>query len=512
MSRGTCAHYRSSPGKITKRVKRAGRPFDPCLTPSIAPPCVEIPVVGTPSTGDDPPLSLGQRLAEEIRKRRKAAGLSQPALAALIGYTRQYVSLAERPKRGLPSAQLVKAIDDALGAGGSLVALRQQAYAQRKACRPGANNATASAGAAGCGPRTSVEPAEVENTNRRELVASAAAIAFGASLDQPVGRIIAAADEPQVPSRVRAGDVRHLHSAVEMLGAWERHAGGAVVRPHTLAALRSATAMLDASCTPAVRLDLEVAVALLADLAGWVTFDCDHHASARQLFLLGLHAARESGDLGVRAFVACGLARQEIHTGNWTGGLELTELASTATAAFTPNAIAMLHTVKAFGYARKQDAAQCRRYIGAAIDTYQPDSVANDPSWIRYFTSAQLEGDLANAMCDLVVGGADVPDQTAHRIALIERLSTACQQYPPDRARSKAITATRLATLLYLEGEQRMGHQMADEAIILAGQIRSARLAAHLRVLMRTVPPGHGRDDHGLDLRYRLSPVLAEMA
>ena len=465
-------------------------------------------MVGTPSTGEDPPLSLRQRLAEEIRKRRKAAGLSEPALAMRVGYTRQYVSLAERPNRGLPSAQLVKAIDDALGAGGSLVALRQQAYAQQKACRPGGSDATVSAGR---GSGTPAESAEVENTNRRELVASAAAIAFGAGLDQPVGRIIAAADEPQVPSRVRAGDVRHLRDAVEVLGEWERHAGGAVVRPPALAALRSATAMLDASCTPAVRLDLEAAVALLADLAGWVTFDCGRHESARQLFLLGLHAARESGDPGLRAFVACGLARQEIHTGNWAGGLDLAELASTATDAFTPNATAMLHTVNAFGYAGKGDAAQCRQFIGAAVDTYQPDSLANDPSWIRYFTPAQLEGDLANALCDLVVGGADVPAQTAHRIALIERLSTAFQQYPIDRARSKAITATRLATLLYLEGEQRIGHQLAHEAISLAGQIRSARLATHLHVLMQTVPPGHGLDDHGIDLRHRLSTVLAEI-
>lgn len=466
-------------------------------------------MAGTPATGDDPSPSPGRRLAEEIRKRRKAVGLSEPALAALIGYTRQYVSLAERPKRGLPSAQLVKAIDDALGARGSLVALRQQAYAQQQACRSGADDATAPAG---CGPPTSADPAEVENTNRRELVASAAAIAFGAGLDQPVARIIAATDQPQVPTRVRAGDVRHLRDAVEMLGGWERHAGGAVVQPHALAALRSATAMLKrASCTPAVRLDLEAAVALLADLAGWVTFDCGHHASARQLFLLGLNAARESGDLGLRAFVACGLARQEIHTGNWAGGLELTQLASTATEVFTPNAIAILHTVKAFGYAGKGDAAQCRRYIGAATDTYQPDSIADDPSWIHYFTPAQLEGDLANAMCDLVLGGADVPGQATHRIALMELLTTTFRQFPPNRARSKAITATRLATLLYLEGEQRIGHQMADEAISFAGQIRSARLATHLRVLMQTVPPGHGLDDHGLDLRHRLSGVLAEL-
>lgn len=464
-----------------------------------------------PSLGDDWPLPLVQLLAEEIRRRRKAAGLSQPQLAALIGYTTQYVSLAERPKRGLPSVELVRALDDALGAGGALVALRQQAYAERKASRSGANNATASAEAAGCGPRASADPAEVENTKRRELVASAAAIAFGASLDQPVGRIIAAAEEPQVPTRVRPGDVQHVHSAATMLEDWDMQAGGGVVRPHALAALRWATAMLDASCTPAVRLDLEAAVALLADTGAWVMFDCGDYAAARQLFLLGLHAAHESGDLGIRGFIACGLALQEIHTGNWAGGLELTQLASTATDAFTPNAMAMLYTVKALGCASKQDAAQCHRCIGAATDTYRPDSLANDPPWIRYFTPATLEGDLTKAMCDLVLGDADVGDRAVHRLALIERLSTVFTQYPSERARGKASTATRLATLLYLEGEQRAAYQMADEAISLAGQIRSTRLAADLRVLLRTMPPGNGFDDHGLDLRHRLSTTLTEM-
>jgi transcriptional regulator with XRE-family HTH domain len=67
------------------------------------------------------------RLAQEIRRLRKAANLSQPELAAMIGYTRQYVSMAERVGKNLPSRELVKAIDNALGANGSLIALRQRA-------------------------------------------------------------------------------------------------------------------------------------------------------------------------------------------------------------------------------------------------------------------------------------------------------------------------------------------------------------------------------------------------
>ena len=71
------------------------------------------------------------RLAAEIRRRRHAAGLSQPQLAGRVGYTRQYVSLAERVSHNLPSRELVAALDAALNAGGELVRLREQARAEQ---------------------------------------------------------------------------------------------------------------------------------------------------------------------------------------------------------------------------------------------------------------------------------------------------------------------------------------------------------------------------------------------
>ncbi|MBM7775995.1 DNA-binding XRE family transcriptional regulator [Actinokineospora baliensis] len=74
------------------------------------------------------------RLAGEVRRLRKAAGLSQPQLAQRVGYTRQYVSLAERPQRNLPSVDLVRALDAALGA--ELIRLRElakQDQTQRRA-------------------------------------------------------------------------------------------------------------------------------------------------------------------------------------------------------------------------------------------------------------------------------------------------------------------------------------------------------------------------------------------
>ena len=76
------------------------------------------------------------------------------------------------------------------------------------------------------------------------------------------------------------------------------------------------------------------------------------------------------------------------------------------------------------------------------------------PPWLRYFTPAKLEGDLANARHDLLLADAETGDRSAARLAVIDNLATVCHQYPLDRACSKAIAATRLATLLCLEGEQ----------------------------------------------------------
>jgi transcriptional regulator with XRE-family HTH domain len=75
------------------------------------------------------------RLACEIKRRRTSAGLSHARVAGLIGYSRQYVSMAERIGKNLPSQSLVAALDSALGAQGELVALRKQAKSDQLALR-----------------------------------------------------------------------------------------------------------------------------------------------------------------------------------------------------------------------------------------------------------------------------------------------------------------------------------------------------------------------------------------
>ncbi|MDQ3786411.1 MAG: helix-turn-helix transcriptional regulator, partial [Actinomycetota bacterium] len=81
------------------------------------------------------PVSAADRLATEIRRRRRAAGLSQRELARLCGYTREYISMAERLGANVPSRELVRTLDHVLDADGTLVTLRSHAADEQRTKR-----------------------------------------------------------------------------------------------------------------------------------------------------------------------------------------------------------------------------------------------------------------------------------------------------------------------------------------------------------------------------------------
>jgi hypothetical protein len=53
----------------------------------------------------------------------------------MVGYTPAYVSLAERARKGLPSSNIIRAIDGALNADGALLALHAEAESEQQAVR-----------------------------------------------------------------------------------------------------------------------------------------------------------------------------------------------------------------------------------------------------------------------------------------------------------------------------------------------------------------------------------------
>lgn len=461
--------------------------------------------------------SRRQRLAQ----RRKTVGFSQEALADKLKVERSTVVRWERgesepqpwfrPRIARVLRISVEQLDDLL-----TETTNDDTVAQAARQNDLGENEAASRHTPGPMPDESAVLEEVETSKRRQVITMAAAVAFGAALDQPAVQIIAEADERQIPTTVRAGDVRDLASTVDVLEALDHRAGGSAVRHQVLGALRWGVGLLEGSCTPAVRTDLAVTVARLADLAGWATFDAGLHAQARKLFLLGLRAAHESGDPGIRAHVATGLARQEISAGNPDTGLELVQLAQSARDALSPNAVSMLHTVQALAYARVPDSDRCWQAVHAATDTYRSELIDRDPPWIRYFSPAKLQGDTANALFDLLVAiapylGASQATKKAGRADLVARLTTAASRYPDSRARSKAIATTRLATLLYLEGDVEAASNAARSAIEVAGAVRSVRLGSDLRVMAQATGAA-GKDGAAAAVRVSAHELAMTMA
>ncbi|MGH3898581.1 MAG: hypothetical protein ACRDTA_10055 [Pseudonocardiaceae bacterium] len=332
----------------------------------------------------------------------------------------------------------------------------------------------------------------VETSHRRHVIALAAAVMFGAPLGRSADVIIEAADRRKVPSTVRLGDVRQLRDTAETLASLDRKSGGGSTRNLLLGELRWGQALLDGSCGPGVREPLAAIIADLADGAAWATFDAGLEQEARDLFMLGFKAAHESKDLGMRAHVATGFARLEVHAGDTEAALDLLQLAQTASDVLTPNGLAMLHTTKALAYGRAGDVANCRRHITLAEDGYRSDTAAGDPTWLHYFTPAKLSGDAAAALYKLTIARSalNTPRNSSktvdrQRESLIRQLANAVALYPDTRARSKAIAAAQLATLRYLEDDLDGANSAARTALDLGEGVRSARLGADLRLMAR---------------------------
>jgi hypothetical protein len=412
------------------------------------------------------------QVAEQVRQRVEAATGRAAALDA------DYVSKLERGKITWPNRDYRTAFRDLFAVGAD----EELGFYCKRTRRDAATLATSGAAApyASCEHGDDAEVAaleEVNPTDRRRLLGMAAAAAFGAPLREPVERIIAAADGARAPSRVGPGDVRDIAAMTAGFEEWDHRAGGGPTRRMALGGLHWAASLRTASTTPAVRAELNAAVAHLADLAAWTTFDVGLHSPARKLFLLGLSAAREADDRGVLVHVATGYARQELYIGNADGALELVRLAQASADQLTPTAMSMIDVVKAQAFARMPDAAACLRHIRRAEDHYTAATPAEDPPWIRYFTPAKLEGDIATALYDLTSTTGTV-DAT-----VTDRLGAAVARYPHTRARSRAIATARLATALYRQQAPARAATAGQQALDLAAGVRSTRLDDDLRAM-----------------------------
>ncbi|MGH2942909.1 MAG: helix-turn-helix domain-containing protein, partial [Solirubrobacteraceae bacterium] len=243
---------------------------------------------GRPCKPLDPNASKAARLGCDVQVLRRTRGLSQAALGALIGYSGQHVSDVERA-RACVALSCIAAIDDALNAGGALVALQPAVSAEREAARQARaaarrGEAVALAALRCALPHGDAGDDDVEPTTRLGLLEVGASVALGLPV---LGGVPARAGE------VDPGLVDHWTNLLNLLGQHNQAFGPRLVRDAVRHELRL-IAEHRAAARGQLRVELMRVEACWCEFGSWLAHDCGDRRERDALLHRALHLAREA--------------------------------------------------------------------------------------------------------------------------------------------------------------------------------------------------------------------------
>jgi transcriptional regulator with XRE-family HTH domain len=223
---------------------------------------------GRPPKPLDADGSSAARLGFEVRRRREQRGLTQDALAVLMGFSPQHVSAVELGQTAV-SEQFIQACDDALQADGQLVELL---------------------------PLVLYERAQARWSNRA-----------------------ARRSDRQHPASIAAStDAEVIGEMISALRRVDNRFGGGYARGVVLGYLKEEVKPVlstgQKQCTAPRRL-LQV-VAELTQLAGWIAHDIGDDRLARWCFDESLRLAREAEDKAFESEVLAGMSQQAAYLGD----------------------------------------------------------------------------------------------------------------------------------------------------------------------------------------------------
>jgi hypothetical protein len=278
---------------------------------------------------------------------------------------------------------------------------------------------------------------------------------------------------------VAEDDAAAIENATAMFRAWDNAQGGGLRRAAVIGQLTDVTTLLDGPFKneQAARRCYS-AVADLAQLAGWMTWDLQLHGTAQQYYLLGLSLARDAGDRPQVARMMYCLSRQMIDLGRPTDALDLATAGAYAIhRQAPPKATALLLIAQARAHACLGSEAECRAALGAAQAAFTRD--APDPSWCGFFDDAELAGLMGVTLRDLAITAQD----SAPRIAAEARNWTerAANGRPATFLRSKILDTDGIAITSLLAGEPERAAAATADALALTGRLHSPRTARRVR-------------------------------
>jgi transcriptional regulator with XRE-family HTH domain len=345
---------------------------------------------------------------------------------------------------------------------------------------------------------------------RRDFVSAVTATALGIGSAGSLRGWLGGFAAVEKLSRVGSVDVERIEATTAAFRDWGNRWGGGLSTAAIVGQLQWLVATAkDATVTSeAVRRRLLVATADLASLGAWGHYDVERHDEARRLWMIGLDAARVSGDADLVGAILRQLAHQAIHLQRPDEALRLVRVAYAMAAdpdhGVPELALAETSAYEAWCHAAAGNPQPCRRALGRAEEHFA--SVGSEPAspWLEYFDEAELyalRGHVYHVLADRVPKAADEAEPL---------LRQAVKARGPQYVRSRTLNLIALSATYFQRGEGLdEGVRVGDEALAGVGALNSPRARSRLRGLDR-VAVRHGQDPEVAEFRDRLRLALTD--
>lgn len=306
------------------------------------------------------------------------------------------------------------------------------------------------------------------------------------------------------PCMVGLTDVTRIRAAARQLRASDYTHGSGHVLETALLHVDAAAALLDSSASPTLRPQLHSAVGELFHVVGFIAFDAHAWHDARYLYRRALDCVDHSEDWRLWAHVLTSLARLDIWLGDPAAGLTRAEQALTAPG-LTATDRAQIHAVRARALAPTGDAEATWAAIGRADDAMTDRHLANERPEAALYDDGMHAGNVAHALCDLVIAGC------RHRGILGETISRQAQGMSAPgahNARTRAFTQSLAAMTVMAAGDPAHAVAIGEEALKANAPIQSAR-ASHLLWEIHRLAAAHASRRDVAELRHRIGQAAA---
>ncbi|MEU8265811.1 helix-turn-helix transcriptional regulator [Sphaerisporangium sp. NPDC049002] len=207
---------------------------------------------------------------------------------------------------------------------------------------------------------------------------------------------------------VGMADVTRVNEARQAFSQMDHQFGAGLVRPVVLRYLNSnVTPLLHGRYDDKVGAELLSAAAGMSWMAGWTSFDLNHHGQAQQHFGQALKLAKAANDPLTGVWVLAALTRQAIHIDQPSWALWLSRAASDTArrAEAPPRVMAVLLVREAWATALRANpgesgdrhaAKQVEHLLGEAERAYAQGATDTDPAWTARYDEAELGAEAGN--------------------------------------------------------------------------------------------------------------------